>query len=67
MAGFKKVWNISTRTKLNLIRACVVSVLLYACETWTLRKKDRDSLMASETNCYRRILHIYWQQKVTDI
>ena len=36
MAGFKKVWNsthISTRTKLSLIRACIMSVLLYACET----------------------------------
>ena len=41
MARFKKVWNskhISTRTKLSIIRTCVTSVLLYACETWTLQR-----------------------------
>jgi len=60
MAGFKTVWtskHISTETKLNIIRTCVMSVLLYACETWTLMKKDKDSLLASEMKCYRRILH----------
>jgi len=51
MAGFKKVFNsvyISVRTKLGIIRSCVMSVLLYACETWTLRKRDIDTLMAIE-------------------
>ena len=43
-----------------------MSVLLYACETWTLRKRDIDSLMAFEMKCYRRILHIQWQQKITN-
>ena len=38
-----------------------MSVLLYACETWTLRKRDIDSPMAFEMKCYRRILHIHWQ------
>jgi len=61
MAGFKKVWNskhISTKTKLSIIRTCVTSVLLYACETWTLRKKDKALLLAFEMKCYRRLLHI---------
>jgi len=44
-----------------------MSVLLYACETWTLRNRDIDSLMAFEMKCYRRILHIHWQQKITNI
>jgi hypothetical protein len=45
---------------------CVMNVLLYACETWTLRKKDKDSLLAFEMKCYRRILHIRWQQIITN-
>jgi len=52
MARFKKVWNsirISVRTKLRVFMSCVMSVLLFACETWTLRK--RDSLMAFEMKC----------------
>jgi len=39
----------------------------YACETWTLRKRDKHSLMAFEMKCYRRIFHIHWQQKVTNV
>jgi hypothetical protein len=70
MAGFKTIWNskhISTATKINIIRTCVMSVLLYACETWTLKKRDRDSLLAFEMRCYRRILHIRWQQRTTNV
>ena len=70
MTGFKQIWkskHISTRTKLCIIRTCVMSVLLYACETWTLRKKDKDILLAFEMKCYRRILHIRWQQKITNV
>ncbi|XP_016299301.1 uncharacterized protein LOC107656114 [Sinocyclocheilus anshuiensis] len=70
MAGFKTIWNskhIRTETKISIIRTCVMSVLLYACETWTLRKKDKDLLRAFEMKCYRRILHIHWHQKITNV
>jgi hypothetical protein len=62
VAGLEKMWtsmHISTRTKLSIIKSCVMSVLLYACETWTLKKRDIDSLMAFEMKYYRRILHIH--------
>ena len=70
MAGFKTIWNskhISISTKLSIIKTCVMSVLLYACETWTLRKREKDSLLAYEMKCYRRILHIRRQQKITNV
>jgi len=69
MAGFKNIWTsreISITTKLSVLRTCIFSILLYACESWTLRKQDRDKLMAFEMRCYRRILHIRWQQKITN-
>jgi len=44
-----------------------MSVLLYVCETWTLRKREKDSLLAFEMRCYRRILHIRGQQKITNV
>ena len=69
MARFKTVWNsmhISTQTKLSIVRTCVICVLLYACETWTLRKRDIDSLMTFQMKCYRRILRMHWQQKLTN-
>jgi hypothetical protein len=67
MASFKNIWNsrnISMETKIGIIRICIFSVLLYGCETWTLKKNDQDRLLAFEMRCYRRILHIRWQQKI---
>ena len=67
--AFSAIWNskeISVNTKLNILRTCVFSVLLYACETWTLKVQDKKRLMAFEMKCYRRILHIRWQQKITN-
>ena len=69
MAGFKNIWTskeISVGTKFRILRTCIFSILLYACESWTLRKQDRDKLLAFEMRCYRRILHIRWQQKITN-
>ena len=69
MAGFSTVWrnrHISLQVKLKVLHVCVFSVLLYACETWTLKKTDRDKLLAFENKCYRWILQIRWQQKITN-
>jgi len=40
---------------------------MYACETWTLRKRDKNRLLAAEMKCYRRILKIRRQQKITNV
>lgn len=69
MVGFGNIWRsreISIRTKMGIIKTCVFSILLYACETWTLRKQDTSKLLAFEMRCYRRILRIRWQQKITN-
>src|SRR6218665_880639 len=45
MAEFKNVWkskDISIKTKRDIMVICVISVVLYACETWTLKKKDKN-------------------------
>ena len=33
----------------------------------TLRKQDKDSLLAFEMKCYRRILQVCWQQRITNV
>ena len=69
MAGFNNFWKskeLSVETKLSISRTCIFSILLYACESWTLSKQDREKLMAFEMRCYRRILHIRWQQRITN-
>src|SRR6218665_1793828 len=69
MEQFGKIWrskNISTGTKINILKATVMSVVMYAIETWTLKKKNRNRLLAFEMKCYRRILRIRWEQKITN-
>jgi hypothetical protein len=69
MAGFNKVWrskDISVETKVEIIRTCIFSILLYASEAWTIKKADKDRLLAFEMKCFRRILHIRWEQKITN-
>jgi len=56
MAGFKKIWTskeINVKTKFSILKACLFSILMYASESWTLRKRDKDKLMAFEIRCYR--------------
>ena len=65
--SMKEIWgsqNISLRNKLRILDCCVFSSLLYACETWTLKKQDERRLLACEMRCYRRILKISWTRKV---
>src|SRR6218665_648297 len=68
-AGFNNIWKskqISYTTKLNILKTCVFSTALYACDAWTLKKTDRDKILAFEMYCYRRLLQINWTQKVTN-
>ena len=70
MAGLNSVWRsnqVEYRTKLLLVKACVWSVGLYACETWTFKKSHINKLKAFEMYCYRRILRLSWTQKVTNV
>src|SRR6218665_3061701 len=57
IAGFNNIWKskqISHKTKLNILKTCVFSTALYACEAWRLKKTDRDKILAFEMYCYRR-------------
>ena len=68
-ARLRTIWqssDVQLKTKLDLLRVCVFSRLLYAAETWTLKSVDERRLLAFEMKCYRRLLKIRWQDKVTN-
>ena len=47
MTGLNTISNskqISYTTKLNVLKTCVLSTALYACETWTIKKTDKDKI-----------------------
>ena len=65
----RRVWRqsrLTLATKLKVFTSCVISVLLYGCETWTLLKADRRKLSAFHMNCQRRILGVRWYERVTN-
>ena len=57
--------NISNQTKIALYKSLVLSIVLYAAETWTLKKKrDQSRLLSFEMSCLRRILGISRRDKI---
>lgn len=65
----KRVWNnkkLTIKTKIAVYRACVLSTLLYASESWTLYSRQERRLSAFHMRCLRRILGIAWQDRVTN-
>ena len=65
----KRVWSnnkLSDHTKVNVYKACVISTLLYGCESWTMRAHQEKRLNVFHMCCLRRILGITWQDKMTN-
>ena len=47
-------------TKVPLVKAMVFPVLMYGCESWTIKKAERRRIDASELWCWRRLLRVPW-------
>ena len=65
----QRVWNnsmLTMNTKITVYRACVLSTLLYASETWTLYAHQEKRLSVFHMRCLRRILGITWSDRVTN-
>ena len=65
-----RVWrqkNLSLVARLRLCGSCVLSVLLYCAETWTLLKADVSRLQAFHMRSLRRILGIRWFDHITNL
>ena len=47
-------------TKVHLVKAMVFPVVLYGCESWTVKKAERRRIDAFELWCWRRLLRVPW-------
>ena len=47
-------------TKVHLVRAMVFPVVMYGCESWTIKKAEHQKIDAFELWCYRRLLRVRW-------
>ena len=47
-------------TKVRLVKALVFPVVMYGCESWTIKKAEHQRIDAFELWCWRRLLRIPW-------
>ena len=52
--------DITLPTKVHLIKAMVFPVVMYGCESWTVKKAERRRIDAFELRCWRRLLRVPW-------
>ena len=55
--------DITLSTKVRLVKAMVFPVVIYGCESWTVKKAERQRIDAFELWCWRRLLRILWTAK----
>ena len=52
--------DITLSTKVRLVKAMVFPVVMYGCESWTVKKAERQRIDAFELWCWRRLLRVPW-------
>ena len=55
--------DITLPTKVHLVKAMVFPVVMYGCESWTVKKAESRRIAAFELWCWRRLLRVPWPEK----
>ena len=55
--------DITLPTKVYLVKAMVFSVVMYGCESWTIKKSGHQRINAFELWCWRRLLRVPWTER----
>ena len=69
LANLKVMWkdkNIALNTKIRLLRSLIMSIFLYACETWTLTVETERKIQTIEMRSSRRLLGISYREHITN-
>ena len=53
-------------TKVHLVKAMVFPVVMFRCESWTIKKAAHRRTDASELWCWRRLLRVYWTARISN-
>ena len=55
--------DITLLTNVRLVKAMVFPVVMYGCESWTVKKAERQRIDAFEVWCWRRLLRVPWSAR----
>ena len=58
--------DITLPTKVCLVKAMVFPVVIYGCESWTVKKAERRRIAAFELWCWRRLLRVPWTARTSN-
>ena len=58
--GIFKSRDITLPTKVRLVKAMIFPVVMYGCESWTVKKAEHQRIDAFELWCWRRLLRVPW-------
>ena len=58
--------DITLLTKVRLVKALVFPVVIYGCESWTIKKTEHQRIGAFELWCWRRLLRVPWTARRTN-
>ena len=58
--------DITLSTKVHLVKAMLFPVVMYECESWTIKKAEWQRIAAFELWCWRRLLRIPWTAKTSN-
>ena len=56
--------DITLPTKVRLVKAVVFPVVMYGCESWTVKKAEHRRIDAFEVWCWRRLLRVPWAARI---
>ena len=56
--------DITLSTKVHLVKAMVFPVVMYGCESWTIKKSKRRRIDTFELWCWRRVLRVPWTARI---
>ena len=60
LGSILKIRDITVPTKIHTVKAMVVPVVTYRCESWTVKKAEHQRIDAFELWCWRRLLRVPW-------
>ena len=52
--------DMTLTTKIHLVKGMVFPVVMYGCESWTVKKAERRKTYAIELRCWRRLVRVPW-------
>ena len=61
-----KIRDITLPTKVRLVKAMVFPVVMYGCESWTVKKAERRRIDVFELWCWRRLLRVPWTARTSN-